>query len=314
MRLNNNSRIANFFCFVLVLTFPFAVNGQGTSAKAAVNQAAPQSKAAVTVRDLKLNSKLMAREMPYRVILPTEYENNKAEKYPVVYLLHGLTGHFDNWADKTKLKDYVANYRYIIVMPEGNNGWYTDSATVASDKYESYIVKELISEVDRNFRTITDRNHRVIAGLSMGGYGSLKFGLKYPEMFSLTGSFSGALQAASFTDKILGNSWKALTDSIMSVYGAEDSQTRKENDIYKITRELSADKMKTLPFFYLDCGTEDGLITSNRDFAALLLEKKIPHEFRQLPGKHDWRFWDSQVKEFLELSEKLQQQAKAKTN
>ncbi|HEX8287444.1 MAG TPA: alpha/beta hydrolase family protein [Pyrinomonadaceae bacterium] len=314
MRLSIKNHFAKFFGLVLVLTFSFSVNGQKASTKAEVNQTAPQLKASVAVRDLKLNSKLMAREMPYRVILPTEYENNKTEKYAVVYLLHGLTGHFDNWADKTKLKDYAANYRYIIVTPEGNNGWYTDSATVASDKYESYIVKELIPEIDKNFRTIADRNHRVIAGLSMGGYGSLKFGLKYPEMFSLAGSFSGALQAASFTDKILGNSWKALTDSIMSVYGAEDSQSRKENDIYKITRELSAEKMKTLPFFYLDCGTEDGLIASNREFAALLLEKKIPHEFRQLPGRHNWQFWNSQVKEFLELTEKHFSQTQAKAN
>jgi putative tributyrin esterase len=133
-------------------------------------------------------------------------------------------------------------------------------------------------------------------------------------MFFLVGSFSGALQAASFTDKNLGSGWKTLTDSIMSVYGAEDSQTRKENDIYKLIRELSADKMKTLPFFYLDCGTEDGLLASNREFAALLLEKKIPHEFRQLPGRHDWRFWDAQIQEFLELSETKLLQVKAKAN
>ena len=248
----------------------------------------------------------MRREMPYRVVLPVNYKSaSDKAAYPVVYLLHGLTGHFDNWTDRTKLAEYAAKHDYIIVTPEGNNGWYTDSASVPNDKYESYIVQELIPEIDKKFRTRADRNRRAIAGLSMGGYGSIKFGIKNPEMFALVGSFSGALGAASFTDKILGTSWKVLTDSIMSVYGAEDSPTRKQNDIYKFIREMPADKIKTLPFIYLDCGTEDFLMGSNREFANLLLEKRIKHEFRQLPGAHDWKFWDAQIQEFLELSEKF---------
>lgn len=255
--------------------------------------------------DFTLDSKLMAREMAYRVILPFNYkQSNEKTFYPVFYLLHGLTGHFDDWTKKTKLADYAADYNYIIVMPEGNNGWYSDSETVPNDKYESYIIKELIPEVDKKFRTVSDRNHRIIAGLSMGGYGSLKFGLKYPEMFSLVGSFSGALGAASFTEKEIGTKG-AVAESILGVYGKPESETRKANDIFQMVRDISPDKIKSLPFIYLDCGTEDFLYRSNRDFADLLQEKKIPHEFRELPGIHDWKFWDSQVQEFLELSGKF---------
>lgn len=242
--------------------------------------------------------------MPYKVILPADYDapTSKTKRYSVVYLLHGLTGHYDNWAAKTKLTEYAAKYNYIIVTPEGNDGWYSDSVSVLNDKYESYIIQELITEIDKNFRTFADRNHRVIAGLSMGGYGSLKFGLKYPEKFILIGSFSGALKAAEWTDKNTGE-W--LSKSIMSVFGAAESESRKSNDIYKIVREITDEKKKNLPFIYLDCGTEDFLIQQNRDFAAILFENKIPHEFRQLPGKHDWNYWDSQVKEFLEVSGKF---------
>lgn len=258
------------------------------------------------VENFKLNSKLMSREMPYRVIFPLKYDQKDTQtRYSVLYLLHGLTGHFDNWTDKTKLAEYSSKYKYIIVMPEGNDGWYSDSANVPNDKYESYIVQELIPEVDKIFNTNSNRESRAIAGLSMGGYGSLKFGLKYPEKFVLVGSFSGALGAASWSAKTLGNGWKALTDSITSVYGDDDSQTRKDNDIYKMVREITPEKAETLPFIYLDCGTEDGLIQQNRDFITLLLEKKIPHEARQLPGKHDWKFWDSQIQEFLEVSGKF---------
>jgi len=283
----------------LILIFSFAVQAQtGTTV------AKTQSATALVARELKLESKLMSRQMPYHLILPNGYDEaaNKTKKYPVIYLLHGLTGHYNNWAEKTKLAEYAMKYQYIIAMPEGDNGWYSDSVTVPNDKYESYIIQELIPEIDKNFRTVGDKNHRIIAGLSMGGYGSLKFGLKYPEKFILIGSFSGALKAAEWTDKNTGE-W--LSKSIMSVFGSAESESRKSNDIYKIVREITDEKKKNLPFIYLDCGTEDFLIQQNRDFAALLFENKIPHEFRQLPGKHDWAFWDSQVKEFLEVSGKF---------
>jgi putative tributyrin esterase len=283
----------------------FALFVSAATQMPATGQIEKEPAASVSVRELKLKSRLLAREMPYRVILPENYEANKAERFPVLYLLHGLTGHFDNWTDKSKLKEYAANYPLIIVTPEGNDSWYTDSASVPNDKYESYLVQELMPEIDGKFRTHADRRQRAIAGLSMGGYGALKFGLKYPEKFVIVGSFSGALGAASWTEKTLGRNWKAMTDSITNVYGAEDSQTRADNDIYKMLREISPEKIKILPFIYVACGTEDTYIQQNREFNALLAEKKIPHEFRELPGNHNWAFWDSQVQEFLRLSEKF---------
>jgi len=258
-----------------------------------------------TVENHKLSSKLMAREMPYRVVLPVKYKNqNEKTLYPVVYLLHGLTGHFDNWTEKTKLAEYAAKYDYIIVTPEGGNGWYSDSVTVPNDKYESYIIQELIPEIDKKFRTAGDRSHRAVAGLSMGGYGSIKFGLKYPEMFALVGSFSGAVGAASWTEKDLRPN-SPIAKSLVEIFGIADSQTRLQNDLFKRIKESPADKINSLPFIYIDCGTEDFLFQNNRDFVNLLIEKKVKHEFRQLPGGHDWKFWDAQVQEFLELSERF---------
>lgn len=288
---------------ILLLALPFSVLAQTLPPKPPT----PLGTQVVVFKtqDFKLDSKLMARKMPYRVILPVNYKtSNKKTFYPTIYLLHGLTGHFDNWADKTKLTDYAEKYNYLIVMPEGDNGWYSDSASVPNDRYESYIIKELIPEIDKKFRTIADKKHRAVAGLSMGGYGSIKFGLKYPEIFALVGSFSGALGAATLTEKEVGTTG-TVAASILSVYGIANSQTRQANDIFQIIKEISPAKIKSLPFIYLDCGTEDFLLNNNRDFADLLQEKKIPHEFRQLPGGHNWMFWDSQVQEFLELSDRF---------
>lgn len=294
-----NTNIHRFLCQVLWLFFVFSFTFSTYAQQ-------PQIKTApAKFENHQLNSKLMQREMPYRVVLPTNYNNsNEKNSYPVVYLLHGLTGHFDNWTDKTQLVEYAANYNYIIVTPEGNDGWYTDSATVANDKYESYIIKELIPEIEKNYRALKDRNHRFIAGLSMGGYGSIKFGLKYPEMFRLVGSFSGALGAGTWTQKDIGTKG-VIAESLLAVFGIENSQTRQTNDIFNIVREMPADKIKTLPFIYADCGTEDFLYQNNRNFADLLVEKKIPHEFRELPGIHDWKFWNSEIREFLEVTEKF---------
>ncbi|MEO6052330.1 MAG: alpha/beta hydrolase family protein [Pyrinomonadaceae bacterium] len=249
----------------------------------------------------ELDSKLMGRKMPYRVVFPSGYSSrNETPPFPVVYLLHGLTGHHTNWIDKTKLVDSASKHNFIIVTPEGDNGWYTDSVSTPNDRYESYIIKELIPEIDKTFRTAADRDHRMIAGLSMGGYGSLKFGMKYPEMFSLIGSFSGALGAASFSEKNAG----LIGKGIDAIYGPDDSDTRKANDIFKLVRDLTADRQKSLPFIYQSCGTEDFLIQNNRDFLSLLNEKKIPHEYREHPGIHDWVFWDDQVREFLDLADR----------
>ncbi len=249
--------------------------------------------------EAKLSSKLIGREMPYRVIVPTDYSSAKEMRYPVIYLLHGLTGHYDNWTDRTSLAAKAADFKVIIVTPEGDNGWYTDSVSKVTDKYESYIVKELIPEIDAKYRTIADRKGRAIAGLSMGGFGALKFGLKYPELFSLAGSFSGAIGAASISEKDFPG---PISKSIAEIFGPAGSETRKANDVFAIIRDASQEKIKTFPFLYVDCGNEDFLIQNNREFATLLAEKKVPHEYRQLPGGHDWKYWDKQVLEFLQIA------------
>ena len=136
----------------------------------------------------------------------------------------------------------------------------------------------------------------------MGGYGSLKFGLKYPDKFVLAGSFSGALGAAQITEKMVPG---AIGKTIDGIFGPEGSESRKSNDLFGMIRSMTPERMKEIPFIYLDCGTEDFLFINNRNFVGLLVEKKVPHEYRQLPGKHDWKYWDKQVQEFLQLADRI---------
>jgi putative tributyrin esterase len=254
-----------------------------------------------SVETIQFQSKLTNATLPYHAILPPDYHASRTTRYPVLYLLHGADGHYTDWLTRTNIADYAAQYRMIVVMPEGNNGWYTDSASVATDKYETYILKELIPDVQKRYRTIESRYGRGIAGLSMGGYGAIKFGLKRPDMFAFVGSMSGALAAASWTEDDLKN-LKSIRDSVFSVFSPMGSETRKANDIYEIARGLSAARVAALPYIYLDCGTEDFLVGLNQQFAALLREKKIPHEYRELPGDHNWAYWDQQVPEVLKIA------------
>jgi len=254
---------------------------------------------------VRFESKLVGKTLPYNVVLPADYSRpaSRAVRYPVLYLLHGLTGHYDNWVTKTKLTEYAARHGLIIVTPEGNNGWYTDSATAPSDRYESHVIEELIPDVERRYRTSREREGRAVAGLSMGGYGALKFGVKYPERFALAASMSGAVAAASWRTAE-GLPRGLIGDSLRQTFGPADGPVKAAGDLFRLVSELTPERARRLPFLYLDCGTEDSLrlLAPNRAFADLLVERKIPHEYRQLPGDHNWAYWDRQVQEVLRLA------------
>ena len=253
------------------------------------------------IETVQFQSTLVNKTLPYNVILPSDYDNSKTTRYPVLYLLHGLTGHYSDWVSRTNVADYAAQYRMIVVTPEGNDGWYTDSAVVATDKYETYILKELIPDVQHRYRTIEARYGRAIAGLSMGGYGSIKFGLKFPSTFVFAGSMSGALGVTRLNEKEVNSSGWATS---LQLFGSLDSDTRKTNDLVSIIQQLTATRTAALPFFYFDCGTEDSplIFPYNRELAILMTEKKIPHEYRELPGDHSWGYWDKQVEEVLKIA------------
>lgn len=293
------------FLFI-TLSFALPASAQETATTPVPRQQTVRIPAPQTnprVQTVLFESRLVGKNLPYNVLLPVDYDQaaSKTKRYPVVYLLHGLTGHYTNWIEKTRLTDHAAPYGLIVVTPEGNDGWYSDSATVPTDKYETYIIQELLPDVQRRYRTVETREGRAIAGLSMGGYGALKFGVKFPQTFAFVGSMSGALDAATWKEADL-RGFQFIWRTLQPVFGADDNPARAANDLQKLFRELAADRIAALPFVYLDCGTDDRLFQSNRALGDILLQRKIPHEYRQLPGSHNWTYWDAQVKEVLKLA------------
>ena len=245
------------------------------------------------VDTVKFQSKLVNATLPYNVILPPDYDAAKTARYPVLYLLHGLTGHYTDWVGRTNIADYAAQYRIIVVTPEGNDSWYIEN-------YETYILQELIPDVQQRYRTIEARDGRAIAGLSMGGYGAIKFGLKSPQTFAFAASMSGAFGMTRFTDEQVPASWRES----LKLFGTAGSQTRKANDLFELIGNVPASQITSLPYFYFDCGTEDSplIFPYNRQLADMMVDRKIPHEYRELPGDHSWAYWDRQVQEILRLA------------
>jgi S-formylglutathione hydrolase FrmB len=243
----------------------------------------------------------MGRDMPYRVVLPVGYDAARPERYTTVYLLHGLTGHYNDWTDHVKIAELAAAHRFIVVTPEGNDGWYCDNSGPSKDNYESYIIRELIPEIDRGHNTYADRSHRIIAGLSMGGYGALKLGLKYPGMFVLAGSFSGAFAISKWSAASGGN--RLVGRALDVALGPPGSELRKANDIFRLARALTPEQIAALPYLYVSCGLHDTMLKTNNDLSGLLNEKQIRHEYRTPPGGHDWVFWGSQLSEFFAVAD-----------
>ncbi len=244
-----------------------------------------------------LNSSLMKRQIPFRILLPEDYPNSQL-RFPVLYLLHGLFGSFENWTDLTNIAEVPARQKLIIVMPEGENGWYTDGG-IDDDKYESYLINELVPKVDQEFRTIPIAKGRAIAGLSMGGYGAVKFALKFPQLFEFAASISGAFDAPEWCDELP----EEFRESILRIFGEADSKIRANNNLSLITRNLSDSEIKDLPFLYFDCGMNDGFLAANENLSRLFEKTGVNHEFYAFPGEHDWEYWNKRSSFLLELAD-----------
>ena len=277
---------------------------------AVANAQQPRLSTQAAVKDFQLDSKLMKRQMPYAVVLPVSYDTYKQDRFPVVYLLHGLSGSYKTFAaNPERLEDYPKR-RVIFVLVEGGTGWFSDSATAPNDKYESYVIRELIPEIDKNFRTISERSGRAVAGVSMGGYGAIKFGVKYPHMFTLAASWSGVANAASWRKVSELPPSPRIVQTITAAFGdGSDPSTLVGNDLFKLFGDVPSAKIAELPFFYLDCGTEDALLKPNQQLAELFLTRKIRHEYRQIPGPHALQ--DYRVVDVLNLFDRILDARKA---
>ena len=240
----------------------------------------------VTMRDVAFHSVALNREMQYRVVLPTSV--SAGQKLQVVYLLHGADGDFHDWTNYSDVAHF-AELGLLLVMPEGGYSYYTNSVEQPRDRYEDYIVNDLIADVEARFPVATGRPNRAIAGVSMGGFGAVKLALRHPELFAFAGGISPAVEVThrSFSIRRLQQS-----RHFVSIFGPAGSQARRDNDPFALARSADPEK---IPYFFLTCGEQEGLLPPNREFAALLAQRHFRYEFHAVPGGHDWNQWNEQI-------------------
>jgi S-formylglutathione hydrolase FrmB len=274
-----------------------AATGAGERSIAHVpGQARPPARSTDGLREETMQSLALGREMRYRVLLPEAYTTSQ-RRYPVLYLLHGLGGDYTDWTTRTNLAEYVRTLPLIVVMPDGNNQWYTNAADGAA-RFEDYILTDLQADVVGKFRTINSRYGRSIAGLSMGGYGALKLALKRPGAFAVAASFSGAFNVtrAGELEKLIG---AAEARRLETIFGGAESSTRKENDLFALAASV---RPAGAPYLYIDIGTADtSLIAANREVVAALHRSGAAYEYHEVAGSHSWDYWDRRIREFLPL-------------
>jgi S-formylglutathione hydrolase FrmB len=227
--------------------------------------------------------------MPYRVLLPAAIPAGK--KLPVVYLLHGGGGGYRDWSNYSDVAQF-AEGGLILVMPEGESSYWVNAAARPNDRFEDYIVKDLIADVESRFPAARDRANRAIAGVSMGGIGAITLALKHPDLFSFTGGISSAIDVPSrpFSIKRIGQ-YRAHA----AIFGPWGSEHRRQNDPFVLAR--AADPASA-PYLFLTCGDQEGLLSANK-FAGVLQRRGFKYEFHAGPGGHDWNQWNRRLPELF---------------
>ena len=246
--------------------------------------------AGVTARDMTFESKTLGRKMRYRALLPASYGRSHRH-YPVLYMLHGYMNASHEWDQQSQLARLLDRDRLdlIVVLPQFDNSFYLNANSDPKAMYMRYFFRDLLPEVETRFRARSEPPARAIAGVSMGGYGAMLYGLRYPQAFSFVASFSGCLGMMQKPEDLA----QALQPfDLMRIVGPADSTTREANDPIRL---IGAVDVKALPPIWITCGTQDYLFEQNLDFVKVAAEREAPMTFVTGPGQHEWVFWDAQL-------------------
>jgi S-formylglutathione hydrolase FrmB len=239
---------------------------------------------AATVDTVDIYSNSMKKNIKAVVIKPDSYDKGKTA-FPTVYLLHGHSGNYRNWITRVPdLKKLVDDFQLIIVTPDGAYaGWYIDSPVDPTMQYETFIAKEVPAFIDSKYRTIKNRNARAITGLSMGGHGGLFLGFRHASDFGACGSMSGAFSLEHITAPQYGVS-RLLGDTT-------NKELYKAHTIFKQMETYPKDSVAII----IDCGREDFIFPMSQIVHDKMVELKIPHDYIERPGKHDWAYWRNAI-------------------
>ncbi len=244
-----------------------------------------------------IHSKVLGVARAYDVYLPASFDVDKAKKYPVLYLLHGMWGKNDDWTGRGHLKDVMDRLvasgeadEMIVVTPDAGGGnpeeFQNGYFNMPGWNYEDFFFTELLPAVEEMYRVIGDKKHRAVAGLSMGGGGATSYGQRHADKFGAVYAMSALMDIPDYgkaepasTDGKLAKLTKSVVDNSCVAYVREADDARK-------------DSLRSVAWF-VDCGDDDFLLDRNIDFYQAMRNAGIPCQFRVRDGVHDWEYWHS---------------------
>ena len=259
-----------------------------------------------------LNSKILKSAVHYCVYLPASYDagatQHPAQKYPVLYFLHGLGDNEQtlfNSGGWTLLDDLRRQHKmgeFLIVAPEGGRTFYINSAD-GSVRYSDFFLEEFVPLIETKYRIGKGRNNRAISGISMGGYGALRFAFSHPEMFSAVSAQSAALITESPQElDTATRSGAPLGKMLAAVFGSPIEVAHwKENSPFVLAQKnLTAVRKLAI---YFNCGKDDNYGFEKGAFALheQLQKEGVKHEYHPYPGDHSLSYFLAHFTEVMEF-------------
>jgi len=254
----------------------------------------------VVMEEQQMQSDLMDEQVSYAVYLPPGYREG-TQRYPVVYLLHGYSDDETAWiqfGEVQRTADRAIARReippMIIVMPDAGVTWYINDYR-GETLYEDMIFREFIPTIDNQYRTRPKKEFRAVAGLSMGGYGSLIWSLHHPDMFASCAAYSAGI---FIDDEILRMEEKRYQRWFAKIYGPSQNNRLtdhwKKNSVLYLAETLPVDEIEKVRF-YIDCGDDDFLYVGNSLLHMEMRKRGIDHEYRVREGAHNWTYWRTHI-------------------
>lgn len=220
------------------------------------------------------------------------------DSMPVLYLLHGWGGDHRDWTSKTRIAEYIRGTDLLVVMPDAHNSFYHDNASDSTKLYERWIATELPDFIEAKYTVDGDR--RAIAGLSMGGYGSMMIALNHPERYAFAAGLSSAISGIHVGGTEITPNFARITQDFDLMKGSADHPNRAR---YDFLSRIAAQNPASTPYIYLVHGIQDGFtdfLPGHRRFTDALRAKNLAYEYHEVPGVHNWVFWDTHIENVLE--------------
>jgi S-formylglutathione hydrolase FrmB len=237
------------------------------------------------------SSASLMRSVNINITIP---QNIPLEKRKIMYLLGGLSDDNTMWCRRTNIERYAEEHSVMVVMPNGERSFYTDA--VNGEKFWTFVAEELPNVIGSLFNYHPARKNTFAAGLSMGGYGAIKLGLRCPEKFAAVAGLSSVTDLKRRYRAEDSACWKPELDRI---FGGIDLLESRDNDLFALA-DKAVKSEKELPAILSICGSEDFMIEDNRGFNNFMKQIQYPnyHCF-EYPGSHTWDFWDKHIQDAL---------------